>query len=246
MKKFVHNELCKYDSVKPLPHDRAYFPRKGIIQNHIHAAFIAGQYSNLDQENLQHKIEEWKESTSDTFFLRKCGEIADPLQDLGHRSTLPKAVALSKAFPSDEDSDTEENQQGSLSETEESNVHDTFLFVHQSEKQKKLLRRYGHMVLLDATYRTTKYSLPVFLVVVPTNTMYVPVMEFICENETRACITEAISVLKAWNPDWNPNFFMLDYSDEEYQALHEVFPEAKKYLCTFHREQAWHRWAGKD
>ncbi|CAM4606410.1 unnamed protein product [Leuciscus chuanchicus] len=55
------------------------------------------------------------------------------------------------------------------------------------------------MVLLDATYRTTKYALPLFLVVVQTNVGYKPVAEFICENETTTAIAEALTILKQWN-----------------------------------------------
>lgn len=98
------------------------------------------------------------------------------------------------------------------------------------------------MVLLDATYRTTKYALPLFLLVVWTNVGYKPIAEFICENETTAPITEALNILKQWNQHWEPQYFMLDYSQQEYQALKHVFPNSENYLCSFHREQAWMRW----
>ncbi len=35
---------------------------------------------------------------------------------------------------------------------------------------------------------------------------------------------------------------MTDYCEQEFQALQLVFPHAHKYLCSFHREQAWVRW----
>ncbi|XP_071851723.1 uncharacterized protein [Apostichopus japonicus] len=105
-----------------------------------------------------------------------------------------------------------------------------------------LLERYGELVLLDATYRTTKYALPLFLMVVRTNVGYTPVATFICESETTAHIAEALSIIKEWNLQWKPQFFMIDYSETEYQALQDVFPEAHKYVCSFHREQAWIRW----
>nr|XP_047140896.1 uncharacterized protein LOC124815968 [Hydra vulgaris] len=39
----------------------------------------------------------------------------------------------------------------------------SFLFVYQSQWQQHLLMRYGtEILLLDATYRTTRYSLPLF------------------------------------------------------------------------------------
>ena len=47
--------------------------------------------------------------------------------------------------------------------------------------------------------------------------------------------------LRDWNPEWNPKYFMSDYSEAELSAIEAVFPNAKTYLCDFHREQAWIR-----
>eukprot|EP00794_Sanderia_malayensis_P001973 gene1973-2242_t len=47
-----------------------------------------------------------------------------------------------------------------------------FLFVCQTEYHQKLLRRNGKICLLDATYKTTKYAIPLFLVCVKTNVDY--------------------------------------------------------------------------
>ena len=110
------------------------------------------------------------------------------------------------------------------------------------------MEKYGKFVLIDSTYKTRKYALPLFLVVVRTNVSYVPVAEFIVESESINNITEALMILKQWNEEWNlePQAFMLDYSDFEYQALNREFPSAKKYLCIFHIEQAWPRWTRKS
>ena len=55
-------------------------------------------------------------------------------------------------------------------------------------------------------------------------------------------IREALSVLKSWNPTWEPKFYLTDYSDAEIAAITKVFPNTQVYLCEFHREQAWERW----
>ena len=99
------------------------------------------------------------------------------------------------------------------------------LFVYQSKWQRRLLLRYGNeLALLDATYRTTRYALPLFFLVVKTNIDYQIVANFVCENETTEAITEALVFIKKWNPSFQPKFFMTDYSNEEINALESVFP----------------------
>ena len=120
---------------------------------------------------------------------------------------------------------------------------DKFLLVHQEVWQQRLLSRYGSdLVLIDATYKTTKYALPLFFVSVHTNAGYKVVAEFICENENAESIAEALRIIKSWNVGWNPIYFMVDYSLAEINAIGEVFPNAAVYICDFHRKQAWNRW----
>ena len=78
--------------------------------------------------------------------------------------------------------------------------------------------------MLDATYKTTRYSLPLFFVVVKTNVDYQIVGSFVIQSETTDSIYEALSVLKSWNPKWNPSYFMVDYSEEEMSAIGKLFP----------------------
>lgn len=122
---------------------------------------------------------------------------------------------------------------------------DSFLFVYQSEKHRYLLQRYGSIGLLDATYKTTKYALPLFFLCVKTNVDYQIVGTFICEHEGKESIKEGIATLKSWNPTWEPSYFMTDFDEKEINALEETFNSCKVYLCDFHREQAWTRWVNK-
>lgn len=96
--------------------------------------------------------------------------------------------------------------------------------------------------MMDATYKTTKYDVPLFFITVRTNSGYCVVAEFIIQSESHCYIEEALSVIKSWNPDWKPNFFMTDYSEAEISALEASFPNTTIYLCDFHREQACERW----
>ena len=64
------------------------------------------------------------------------------------------------------------------------------------------------------------------------------IAEFIVQAETSELISEALNVLKSWNPGWDPKYFMSDYSEAEHDALEHSFPGVKVYLCDFHREQS--------
>ena len=121
--------------------------------------------------------------------------------------------------------------------------HQTLLWVHQEPWQQELMLKYGNVIsLMDATYKTTRYDLPLFFICVRTNTGYCVVAEFIIQSESAESIKEAIDVLKGWNPEWCPNYFMTDFCEAEIRALESCFPSSTVYLCDFHREQAWERW----
>ena len=137
------------------------------------------------------------------------------------------------------------------SEKKESSICDDFvkvdgkdglLFVYQEPWQKRLLERYGNeLSLLDATYRTTRYALPLFFLVVKTNVDYQVVGVFVTESETEDAITEALSIIKDWNPKWNPRYFMTDYSLEEINSIRNNFGTYIIYLVNHYGSNyKWH------
>ena len=79
--------------------------------------------------------------------------------------------------------DNETSQDESLSSQ-------TLLYVRQEPWQQDLLQRYGNTIsLIYATYKTTKYELALFFVVVKTNVGYSVVAEFAVQSETAEHIT---------------------------------------------------------
>lgn len=120
----------------------------------------------------------------------------------------------------------------------------SFMFSYQSKEQQYLLQRYGAVVLLDATYKTTKYALPLFCLVVKTNIGYIICGIFVIQFENADSIAEGLNVFKQWNHDWNPEYFLVDFSDAEINAIERVFG-VPIYICDFHREQSWLRWLKK-
>nr|XP_018672056.1 uncharacterized protein LOC108950555 isoform X2 [Ciona intestinalis] len=100
----------------------------------------------------------------------------------------------------------------------------TMLFVYQTAWQRRLLLRYGQDIrLLDATYKTSKYALPLFFLCVKTNVNYQVVACFVLQNQ--ADIQEALKMLKTWTPGWTPAFFMTDKCEAEINAVEATFQE---------------------
>lgn len=98
-------------------------------------------------------------------------------------------------------------------------------FAHQKAWQKRLLNLYGNEIsLLDATYKTMRYELPLFFLVVMTNVNYMVVGSFIIQRETTASIQDALEIFRDWNDSWKPQFFMTDFCQEEINAIEGTFP----------------------
>ena len=124
---------------------------------------------------------------------------------------------------------------------------ESFLVVLQTKKQKEWLLHYGNDVTcMDAIHKTVKYGFPCFFLVVRTSIGIDRVVGTIVpQYETEELITEGLSIIKTWNPDWKPHFFMTDKSSSELGAVASVHPECSQLLCDFHRAQAVERWVNK-
>ena len=100
----------------------------------------------------------------------------------------------------------------------------SLLFVYQSKWKGRLLQKYrNELSFLDATYKTTRYGLPLFFLVVKTNAYYQIVGTFVCKGESTENITEVLNIIKDWNPGWKPLYFMTYYSDEEITSIETLF-----------------------
>lgn len=105
---------------------------------------------------------------------------------------------------------------------------ESLLLVTQTTEQRRLMSLYGdYMVMVDATYKTSRYELPLFFVVLKSNVDYQVVAAFVVEEETSAAIAEALEVLKKWNPSWKPQTFMMDNCAAELNAARKCFPGIK-------------------
>lgn len=87
----------------------------------------------------------------------------------------------------------------------------TLLFVHQTTWQRQLLKRYAdvHCMLVRRyilNHQVPPPPAPLFFVAVKTNVDYQIVASFVTHDETTESITEALGVLRQWNPGWSAGY----------------------------------------
>ena len=214
LKIFVKNEIFGEKNLPNATNFR-YYPRPKTIRNHMVHSKRKLLYSMIDQECLAKKVDEWRRE--------------DPSRNIYFR---PKASSSGDPAPAEDDNSDISSDEEDLEDIRISDYScDSLLFVYQSSWQRRLLLRYGNeLALLDATYRTTRYAIPLFFLVVKTNIDYQIVATFVCESESTATIQEALQIIKDWNPQFTPRYFMTDYSNEEITATERVF-DGKKNCC---------------
>jgi len=214
---YVVNELFQGKAI-PSRTRRRYFPRKKDIANEISKIKRAKQFTQIDQDYLHHLISKWSvQKPEDKFFF---------LPHSTQEDTDTKDTD-STTFENDEFDDDISDDIDEIRPEQTPKSQDNLLFCYQSEEQQRLLARYGSICLLDATYRTTRYALPLFFLCVRTNVGYQVVGVFMVQQEDIESIKEALRIFQEWNPQWMPKNFMVDFADEEIQAIESVFPGNK-------------------
>lgn len=196
---FVKSELFAGLNMPPET-SRRYFPSSQTLRNIIYSVRTQQIQSKIDQVNLRAKLTAWRERfPDDRIYFR---EYSSPSPNSAH------------AIDEDDDSDVHIASEPSKG----------LLFCYQSKWQQQLLLRYGNeMCLLDATYKTSRYAMPLFFVCVKTNFEYVVVATFITQSEDTASIAEALQVIAEWNSEWQAKHWMVDFSEMEISALQSVF-----------------------
>ena len=108
---------------------------------------------------------------------------------------------------------------------EDTSLKATLIFCHQTSQQQRLMKRYGNQILLcEVTNLVERVPFPLFCIFVQTNVDYQLVASFIVEIRNRESIVQGLMSVKDWNPGWSPKYVVLDYSDEECDAVKTVFP----------------------
>ena len=114
------------------------------------------------------------------------------------------------------------------------------VFALQTKWQREMLHLYGeHMCLIDATYKTTVYDMPLFFLCVFANVGYVNVATFLLSDEQQTSIVAALRLIVQWNLQWKPQRFITDFHEGQISAIESVFPGMFCKLASYSSVQ-WH------
>ena len=113
------------------------------------------------------------------------------------------------------------------------------MFIYQSTETQQMFHRYGNqLIVLDTTYKTTKYALPLFFLVVKTKVNFQVCRVIVLQEKSVDMIARTLSAVKMWNPEVAPKYAVVDFDEREISSWEIVYPNIQVYLCDFHREQA--------
>ena len=116
------------------------------------------------------------------------------------------------------------------------------MFFYQAKEMKNICESYSnHMILLDTTYKITKYTLPMLFIVVQTNVHFQLCCGKYLQEESTKMISKALKISKEWNSMISPKYTFVDFYKHEIISLGIVFERVKVFLCDFRTKQAWHR-----
>ncbi|CAG8465573.1 36197_t:CDS:2 [Racocetra persica] len=117
-----------------------------------------------------------------------------------------------------------------------------FLLGFHTPWQYKMYQKYHELVHIDSTHNTnsSKYFLFTILIRHPHSGHGVPLAWLILESCDSQTIEIWFRMLK--NDGWaEPTAVMLDNDNAEINAIHNVFPHSKIFLCWWHLKRAWCR-----
>ena len=176
--------------------NRRLFPTRHDYANIMYRWRLKHAHSRIDSENLLHKLGTMSVSRPGDFaFFRSCSDASDTTSVEDEMGNVSMAMKDKSGL----------------------------LLVYQTEWQKRLLAKYGGLCLLDATYKTTRYAVPLFFLCVKTNVNYIVVATFITQFEDTSSIAEALQMINQVNPNWSPQCFVTDFCEAEINAIEHVF-----------------------
>ncbi|KAI3856565.1 hypothetical protein MKX03_032429 [Papaver bracteatum] len=118
-------------------------------------------------------------------------------------------------------------------DTETNEVKD-ILWAHPESLQ--LAKCFPSVLLVDCTYKTKRYRMPLFEIVGVTSTCKTFTVAFgIMEAETEAHYSWALSCLRTiYDAESLPSVFVTEKESALIRGISDIFPQASQLLCTYH------------
>jgi hypothetical protein len=207
-------------------------PSDGASSHSAQKRLVPEQFDEirkLSQENLKPAqiLLQLRTSDNETYATNKTISNALQkirLQDLDGRKPIEALLDLLKQ--SNWSYDVKVNARGSIL---------NLFFAHPGSIH--LARLNHHVALLDSTYKTNRYGLPLLHVIGQTSTNRSFSVAFcFLTYEDKEGYQWAVENLKkhVWQPQRTPVVFITDRDAALRKALHTVFPESQAHLCTWH------------
>ena len=142
--------------------------------SYIIVGFVGFRFSHIDQKNVELQKNERAKWA-----------------DIHYESAVKKTVEES------EKSESSETELEKSIKKETYNTKGKLIFVYQLPDIKHLDQKYApHLMLLDATYKTTKYTLPLFFAVVKMNVNFQVVGVLVFQEETKDMIKKGLQIIR--------------------------------------------------
>jgi len=122
-------------------------------------------------------------------------------------------------------------------------------FAFATADNLNVLRKCGHLTIMDSTHKTNKHGWKLYTVLVRDSFgAWLPGGHFFVSGEEQGIVAKGMQVLKRWAQTWKPRYFIVDLSSIEENAINRTFrglaaseQEVAVFYCSWHSRQALQR-----
>ena len=231
LENYVCDEMFK-DQTAPPRTRRQYFPSKKQIRYFMAKAKASLNITQEAEIKLEAQAEKLKETRGDEKMIFNF--------KVSHDTVIPSELTINNeesVGDADDEFFTGNNPAHDTKPVEAQLVNEVqnakILFCHQTPHQQRLMRRYSsQLILTQISDIHSKIPFPLFCLYVQTNVDFQLVGEFILQTNASSMIIEGLQTFKEWNPGWNPKFVVVDFSEEQINAVENLFPGKLFYNVT--------------
>lgn len=206
----VHNEMF-WKKDPPDPKRRRFFPKPIDIRNIVGRIRRLSRFSEDEELALRTYLEDVKKKYEESNIFFDVNDISmnEVLDSTGKPTLIPESNK-----PKDK---------------KDFKLHQTFIFCYQTHSQQWLVKRYNspcYLVEIETSDSEMKCAVPynMFCLVVQTNVDFQVVGIIITSKQRKFGLIQGLRCFREWNIAWDPDYFLIDYSEDIEEAITTVFP----------------------